>query len=297
MEIEINVNVTHPRVAPGQLSRTSRRSRAAWVVSILVAALVVPFAGASAAAAATTTLPIGNLPGWKQIMAEDFTTSVALGSFPTSSYARRFFAYTGGTDTFGHGRYDAKRVNSVSGGALDWYLHKENGQPYVSALAPVVPTTGWGQRYGRYSVRYKSDVVPGYKMAFLLWPDTDNWGEGEIDFPEAGSLENGGEGSAIYANMYPRGNVNSGIPGASTGFRTKTQSADGLWHIATMEWSPGKITFILDGVTLGTKTAGVPNTSMHWVFQVETSIGGPSRTSNAAGHLKVDWAAMYSYSP
>ena len=120
MEIEINVNVTHPRVAPGQLSRTSRRSRAAWVVSILVAALLMPFAGASPAAAATTSLPVGNLPGWKQIMAEDFTTSVALGSFPTSSYARRFFAYTGGTDTFGHGRYDAKRVNSVSGGALDW---------------------------------------------------------------------------------------------------------------------------------------------------------------------------------
>jgi hypothetical protein len=102
----------------------------------------MPFAGASPAAAATTSLPVGNLPGWKQIMAEDFTTSVALGSFPTSSYARRFFAYTGGTDTFGHGRYDAKRVNSVSGGALDWYLHKENGQPYVSALVPVVPTTG-----------------------------------------------------------------------------------------------------------------------------------------------------------
>ena len=93
------------------------------------------------------------------ILAEDFNTAVALGSYQSSTYARRFFAYTGG-DTFGHGVYDARRVNSVAGGLMDWYLHKENGQPYVSALVPVVPATGWGQRYGRYSVRFRSDVVP-----------------------------------------------------------------------------------------------------------------------------------------
>jgi hypothetical protein len=221
---------------------------------------------------------------------------VALGSYQSSTYARRFFAYSGG-DTFGHGVYDAKRVNSVSGGLLDWYLHKENGQPYVSALVPVVPATGWGQRYGRYSVRFRSDVVPGYKMAFLLWPDSDNWGEGEIDFPEAGSLEKSGKDNSIYANLYPRGNTRTGTPGTPTRFSTTTQAGDGLWHIATMEWSPNKLTFILDGVNLGSKTAGVPTTPMHWVLQVETSIGGPARNSNAAGHLQVDWATMYSYAP
>jgi hypothetical protein len=64
-----------------------------------------------------------------------------------------------------------------------------------------------------------------------------------------------------------------------------------------MEWSPNKLTFILDGVNLGSKTAGVPTTAMHWVLQVETSIGGPARNTNAAGHLQVDWATMYSYAP
>jgi len=245
----------------------------------------MPLAGASPAAAATTSLPVGNLPGWKQIMAEDFTTSVALGSFPTSSYARRFFAYTGGTDTFGHGRYDAKRVNSVSGGALDWYLHKENGQPYVSALVPVVPTTGWGQRYGRYSVRYKSDVVPGYKMAFLLWPDTNNWAEGEIDFPEVGSLESG---NALYANVFPKGDIASGYPGASVGFTTETAAADSGWHTAVIEWSPANITFALDGTTLGTITERVPDTLMHLVLQVETAIDAPAPASDVAGHVQVD---------
>ena len=161
-ELEINATVTQP----SRRSSARRRylvalltRRARWVFSLLIAALLLPFCVVTPVAAAGTSIPIGNLPGWKQIMAEDFNTAVALGSFHTSSYARRFFAYTGG-DTFGHGVYDAKRVNSVAGGALDWYLHKENGQPYVSALVPVVPTTGWGQRYGRYSVRYRSDVVP-----------------------------------------------------------------------------------------------------------------------------------------
>lgn len=144
-------------------------------------------------------------------------------------------------------------------------------------------------------VRFRSDSVPGYKMAFLLWPDTDNWGEGEVDFPEASSLESSGTGNRIYANLYPPGNLQTGTPGPSTGFTTQTYPANSGWHTATIEWSPGKLTFVLDGVPLGTKTSGVPTTSMHWVLQLETSIDGPAANSTAAGNLQVDWAALYTY--
>ena len=42
------------------------------------------------------------------------------------------------------------------------------------------------QAFGRFSVRFRSDPLPGYKAAWLLWPESDNWNEGEIDFPEGG---------------------------------------------------------------------------------------------------------------
>ncbi len=239
----------------------------------------------------TGSMPVGNLPGWKQVFTQDFKTDVPLGSFRQSSYMKDLFPYTGG-DTYGHGEYDATKVNSVSGGILDWFLHKEDGQSYVSAIVPEIPSSHWGQLYGRYSIRFRSEVVPGYKIAFLLWPDSNDWDQGEIDFPETTSLENGG--NSIYANLYPVGDRSVSD---STGFTTNTPPASKSWHIATIEWAPNSLTYILDGVKLGTKTHGIPNTPMHWVWQVETAVGGPAPGSDASGHVQVDWATMYSYDP
>ena len=56
----------------------------------------------------------------------------------------------------------------------------------VAALLPKVPgSTRNGQKYGRYAVRFKADPIDGYKIAWLLWPDSRVWPrDGEIDFPE-----------------------------------------------------------------------------------------------------------------
>jgi hypothetical protein len=70
-------------------------------------------------------------------------------------------------------------------------------------------------------------------------------------------------------------------------------AADSGWHEATIEWLPSKLTFILDGRTLGTKTVGVPDTPMHWVLQVETSEEGPAADSAVSGHVQVDWVKAY----
>ena len=202
----------------------SKRGSAIWV------ACAVPFCsvcstkvqvGSSAplTVAATTTvasvpaaMPVGDLPGWHQVTAEDFTTPVALGGWLSSPYTARWFAYDGYGDTSGHGVYDPAKVLSVHDGTLDWYLHTENGSHLVAALVPGIPATGWGQRYGRYSVRFRSDTIPGYKMVAMLWPDSDNWGEGEVDFTEVGELT---AGNTIYANMYSTGDTSTGTPGSS----------------------------------------------------------------------------------
>ncbi|SDT19245.1 Glycosyl hydrolases family 16 [Friedmanniella luteola] len=256
---------------------------------------VVSFTVGGALAGTTGTMPTGDLPGWRQVFKDDFATSAGRGSLLSNpAYSRRWYSYSGYNDTSGRGRYNPAAVMSTTGGALDWYVHTAGGQHNVAAMVPINPSTGWGQRYGRYSVRFRSDQLPGYKLAFMLWPDSDNWGEGEVDFPEVGSLE---QGNRIYANLYQRGNTATGTPGPSTGFRTTTDAAGSGWHVATTEWSPNKLTYYLDGKALGTLTTGVPTTSFHPVLQVETAVGGPSPSSAVSGHVQVDWVTMYAYAP
>ena len=82
--------------------------------------------------------------------------------------------------------------------------------------------------YGRYAVRWKADAIPGYKVAWLLWPDSEVWPrDGEIDFPE-GNLDGTVEGFMHRQN------------GTSGGDQDHAGSAvrfgDGRWHTAVTEW-------------------------------------------------------------
>jgi beta-glucanase (GH16 family) len=172
------------------------------------------------------------------------------------------------------------------------YLHTLDGQPQSAAVVPLVSGQWGGQLYGRYTVRFRSEEIPGFKMAFLLWPDSDNWAEGEIDFPEIGSLE---AGNTLYANVYPKGDLASGYPGENSTFTTDTQAVESGWHTAAIEWAPDRITFVLDGQVVGTVTDGVPDTSMHLVLQVETMIDASKPASDVSGHLQVDWVRIDSY--
>ena len=147
-------------------------------------------------AAPGSRMPVGDITDanrrWHQIFADDFTTNVPVGSFPGAVYRSRWGVYPDGRhDTSGNGTYYPSKVLSVGNSALNMYLHTEliNGIPVHLVAAPVPhlsnTTRFAGQTYGRYSVRYDIDPVPGYKTAWLLWPDSNQWPSGgEIDFPE-----------------------------------------------------------------------------------------------------------------
>ena len=149
-------------------------------------------------------MPVGNLPGWTQVFADNFTENVPLGSFP-AAVSSKWTAYPyPWHDTSGHGRYDPKKVVSIGNGVMDLYLHTQNGIHMISAPEPVIPGapgSEGGLLYGRYAMRFKADPVPGYKTAWLLWPDSEDWtADGEIDFPE-GNLT-----GTISAFMHHTGN-------------------------------------------------------------------------------------------
>jgi len=237
-------------------------------------------------------MPKGNVPGWRQVYANDFTATVPVGAFsgckpgPTVGRSvctglppverRLLWAYPPSyKDGAGHA-YAPQADLSLSRGELDDYLH-------AGAAATVVPKIhdghgGNGMAHGVYVVRFRAGAVPAYKAAFLLWPESQRWPQdGEIDFPE-GDLT-----STITANMHWQG----GTSITSRDFYA-TGTTFKRWHTAVIEWTRRKCEFILDGRVIGTSHARIPDTPMYWVLQVETH-GTPVR----AGHLDIDWAVAY----
>ncbi|SDP46938.1 Glycosyl hydrolases family 16 [Arthrobacter sp. ok909] len=235
-----------------------------------------------------------NLPGWKQVFVEDFSAGdVPLGGFPGPLYSARWSAgYKDGTpDTAGQknpgktGYYPSK-VLSVRNGSLDWYLHTENGITMGAAPMPKIPNASSNPPrdnsllYGRYSVRYRADALPGFKTAWLLWPDSGVWPrDGEVDFPE------GDLAKIIYGAVHYDRN------GADAFEKLDSDQSVTSWHVATMEWSPGRIEFFLDGRSLGVSTKA-PTTPMHLILQTESCLTG-CPAPEAQGHVSLDWISVW----
>jgi hypothetical protein len=230
-------------------------------------------------------MPLGNLPGWQQIFTEDFTTDVPLGDFPGSVYGNEFSVYPNGTpDTAGQqgapSRYDPSQVVSVKDGLLNLYLHTTHGTPMAAAILPDLPGN---HRYGKYTIRFRSQSLAGFKTAWLLWPDSENWPQdGEIDFPE-------GDLSGPISGFVHHQNATSGDD--QDVFNTHTLYTS--WHTASIEWRPNSVKFILDGKVVGTSTDRIPDTPMHWVIQTESCFDFcPS--ASTSGNLQIAWITAYS---
>jgi hypothetical protein len=233
------------------------------------------------------TVPVGDLPGWRQVFTDDFAVPVPLGRFP-AAVSQRWSAYTGFRNfgRTGTGTYDPTKTVSIAGGLMNIHLHTENGVHYIAAPLPILPghrSAYSGQTYGRYAVRFRAEPVAGYKIAWLLWPDSDRWSDGEVDFPE-GALD-----YRINANMHHRGDPTT-VEGYQTGVDTY-----GGWHTAVIEWTPAHIAFYLDGVLKGDDTRAdvLPDTGMHWVLQTETR-ENVNPADSASGDVQLDWVSIWS---
>lgn len=231
-------------------------------------------------------LPTSSLPGWALAYSEDFTTAFAAGAvssagvFPVA-YPKLAAYQSGWQDTSKKGVYSPQLL-SVHDSFLDIpILTTSDGVHHVNA-----PTVLHGQSYGRYAVRFRlPSALPGYKTAWLLWPDSEKWPtDGEIDFPE----ENLDSSSTVQAFMHYALST-----GGQDAFSSSVHLADGLWHTAIVEWLPGSVKFFMDGTLIGTSTKNVPVNPMHWVLQTETNLDGAAIDPAVSGHLLVDWVAVW----
>jgi beta-glucanase (GH16 family) len=225
-------------------------------------------------------MPASDGAGWKRVLSEDFAVPVARGSFP-GAYDETWMSYDGFPDTSQVGRYDDD-VISVQDGNLDVHLHTENGQPLGAAPIPLVNGDWGGQTYGKFSVRLKADAAAsGFGAAFLLWPDSENWSDGEIDFPEGGL-----DGTAHGYNHCP-GNPSSNCMVVNTSAKWTD------WHTYTIEWTPSSLKYLVDGAVVGSTTSNIPSKPMHWVMQAATT--GMKPSASASTHLLIDWATISTY--
>ncbi|MFT4088481.1 MAG: glycoside hydrolase family 16 protein [Gordonia sp. (in: high G+C Gram-positive bacteria)] len=249
-----------------------------------------------AASPSGQAMPTGNLPGWRHIFADDFTKSAPLGSWANACSPDQI-VYVGAQgqkwrtypncylDTYQKRPYRPEAVQSVGSGLLDFYLHRVNGVPAGANPSPLITGTSQYQTYGRYSARMRVDR-PGlneYYVAWLLWPQSEVWPrDGEFDFPEGGLA-----GTAKGYHHYSGSQACAGCQLISRDIGAKFTD----WHTYTIEWSPGRIRYLLDNTVVLDSTRAVPSGPMRWQLQTETNGNG-----NSSGHLQVDWVSVWAYS-
>ena len=260
------------------------RLLAVCAVTAIAVSGVAPSPVTAAAPPSGEDMPVGDLPGWKQIFTDDFTTDVPLGSFP-AAVSSKWGAYPSPwKDTSGNGTY-SPAVVSIGGGIMNSDIHTADGVSMVTALKPKLPSS---MVYGRYAVRFRFDSMPGYKMAWMLWPDSNNNKlDGELDFPEMNL-----DSSTAWAFAH---RTNSTGPNDQAWF--KAPLAPGGWHTAVIEWSPNLVIYRYDGVEIGRTSERTPSTPMHWVLQTETALTPTAPNPAVRGNMQVDWVSAWAYDP
>ena len=216
-----------------------------------------------------TALPIGDLTGWKQTLAEDFSKDAAAGSGFAATYAGSWCGYVD------NAKYKQANISS-SGGNMVVALDGKTGAAGV--FAPSGCATAYtGTTYGRYSMRFKAIAAAQNGTATMIWPVSDVWGDGEMDYPEGNFDGN------IFVNHH-------GVGCTACGAADSTDTGVGFtdWHISTAEWTPGKVVYLLDGKIVKTVTHDIATTPHRFTMQV-----APVSSTAKTGQFLIDWVAVY----
>lgn len=195
---------------------------------------------------------------------EDFTTDAVTG-LVSRLYPQSWQPYPDGTS----GIYAPSKTVSVHDGVMDVALGTGAG-----AAGTFGSSAGaWDHVGGSFSVRAKATGGDGNGAAFMLWPTSGTWSDGEIDFPE-GNFED--SPSAFHHSMTPGKEADRVQIGTGVSWRD--------WHTYTVDWVPGEsVTYSVDGKVLDTITHDVPTTPHRFMFQVGNW--------GDQGNLLIDWVS------
>jgi hypothetical protein len=117
-----------------------------------------------------------------------------------------------------------------------------------------------------------------------LWPDDNALGHAaESDYPEA-DLD---AAVKAYAHYTPDGGTTYTQDSFSTGVMINSG-----WHTYVQEWTPGSRKYYIDGTFIGESTNYIYSQQERWQLQIE-----PKGSAGDNGHVLIDWATVYSYTP
>ncbi|HKV03182.1 MAG TPA: glycoside hydrolase family 16 protein [Ktedonobacteraceae bacterium] len=191
-------------------------------------------------------MPIGDIPGWHQVFADDFngTTLNTSNWYPYSKQP--------GGDRVG---WWAPSHVIVSGCLLTLKGYKDAAaKSNVFVTGGIGMTDAHAQTYGKYLVRMRIDKGDGISAIALLWPQANVWPP-EVDFYEDG----GGNRTSMSATLHCGSNSNDTcqLEKDLTGYDFSQ------WHTLGVEWTAGKLVYTIDGTTWATVTdSGVPSIPM-----------------------------------
>ncbi|TAK68834.1 MAG: glycosyl hydrolase family protein [Actinomycetota bacterium] len=210
----------------------------------------------------------GDPAGWRTIFYDDFGRN---------ALAPEWGAYSGQPGGNPYGRWEKDNV-VVGNGSL--VLHSEIAGGRI--VTGGVSLHDVAQTYGKWEVRLRVASSADIKWVALLWPLSERWPQdGEINFGE----DDGGNRSAYSAFLH-WGDVDTKIQRNMSGV-DMTQ-----WHTVGVEWTAGRIDYLLDGQVWTTIDGpNVPTKPMWLALQTEAQ-RYPS-TTTALADLEVDWVRVY----
>ncbi|NYJ75658.1 glycoside hydrolase family 16 protein [Allobranchiibius huperziae] len=246
-------------------------------------------------------MPQGDLAGWKQVIAEDFTTDIGVGGFVVgddglltdscaahAAYGSRLSGYQDGPTDNG-GLYRVARTVSVTDSILDIHTRTDpvTGKLLSAAIYPFrAGQPSNAHTYGRWSYRLRSLDATGTGIicVSLLFPERkQDWPRsGEMDWPECDVS------GAVGGNHHPAGyRTNMAEQISGLGLRLHD------WHTFTLDWRKGSLSYLVDGITAFSTKTHVPSGSLKWDIQCSPDPARRTLPRNLSAHVQLDWVVAY----
>jgi beta-glucanase (GH16 family) len=190
------------------------------------------------------------------------------------------------------------RQISMGGGNCTITAEKKptpSGRPWASGLMSTHDR--FWQAYGRFEIRAKLPKGKGMWPAFWLLPQATRHGPPEIDVMEAWTNPIGT--TPIDASSTSAA-VHYGPPGYNPDLMHSVwhEGPDFTedFHTYAVDWRPGSITMLIDGVERGRITSDVPSVPMYLIVNlaVGSNWGGrPDATTPSPSHMLIDYMRVY----
>jgi hypothetical protein len=155
----------------------------------------------------------------------------------------------------------------------------------------------FSQAYGRFEIRAKLPKGQGLWPAFWLLPQDPGYGPPEIDVMEAWTNP---IGTAPIDAATTSSHIHYGPPGYEPDlFHSIWYKADDFtqdFHTYAVEWRPGSLTMVIDGVVRGQITQNVPSTPMYLIVNLAVGQkwgGRPDASTPSPSHLLIDYMRVY----